>query len=99
MVRKIYTLHMVPLFFVVENPQATGTNVIEGKKKTNFNKESSVRTKSQKKPLRRNVEKTEEVLLRRKRDPDYLNEENSNYELQNGSTNSQCRIHVFEQSV
>ncbi|KAK6645424.1 hypothetical protein RUM43_001701 [Polyplax serrata] len=68
---------------VSENSQPSGTNTIDGKKKVNFNKETSSRSKHMKKTIKRNEEKMDESLLRRKRDPDDLNEENSNFYLQN----------------
>lgn len=67
----------------VETQPPTATNTIDQRKKLNFNKEIPPRTKHTKKAAKRNTEEMADGLIRRKRDPDDLNEENSNFEMQN----------------
>lgn len=50
----------------------------------NFNKEVPSRSKHTKKAVKRNVDAVEGLLIRRKRDPDDLIEENSNFDIQSG---------------
>lgn len=68
----------------VENQPPTASNTIDQRKKSNFNKEIPTRTKHAKKAAKRNTEDRGDSLIRKRRDPDDLNEENSNFEMQNG---------------
>ena len=72
------------LFQVVENSHGIETPLMDQKKKINYNKETASRSKHFKKVLKRNEKIIDDGLLRRKRTPDELNDENGEVYLLNG---------------